>query len=144
MNNWESKQSDFTKIILAGDEEAAVTLARTALEEGATPVEFFENCISPALQDIGKRFETLDIIGMSALLTTCLPYMKDVCDFLEGKGIREKYPVLIGGAATHPEIAEEMGANTHGSSAAEGVEKCKMLLGKLKSHFVSCEEIILT
>jgi 5-methyltetrahydrofolate--homocysteine methyltransferase len=75
--------------------------------------------------------EQVDIIGMSALLTTCLPYMKDVCDFLEAKGIRDKYPVIIGGAATHPEIAEEMGANTHGGSAAEGVEKCKMLLGKL-------------
>ena len=31
----------------------------------------------------------------------------------------------------YPDIAEEMGANAHGSSAAEGVEKCKMLLGKL-------------
>jgi methylmalonyl-CoA mutase cobalamin-binding domain/chain len=217
MSSWENKRSEFTKSLLAGDEGAAVSLARTTLEEGATPVEFFENCISPTLQDIGKRFETLDIflpemvtaadtvekvnsevinpavadaesgesmslgkvllatvqgdlhdigknmvglmlkvngfevidlgtnvppadivgradvdiIGMSTLLTTCLPYMKDVSDFLEGKGIRDKYPVIIGGAATHPEIAEEMGAKTHGGSAAEGVEKCKMLLGKL-------------
>ena len=37
MSNWESKQSEFTKIILAGDEEAAVSLARTELEGGATP-----------------------------------------------------------------------------------------------------------
>ena len=60
MADWETKQEEFTKIILAGDEEAAVSLARTALDEGATPVQFFENCISPSLQDIGKRFETLD------------------------------------------------------------------------------------
>lgn len=70
-------------------------------------------------------------IGMSALLTTCLPYMKDVGDYLDGKGIREKYSVIIGGAATTSEITEEIGANAYGSSAAEGVKKCKMLLGKL-------------
>ena len=37
----------------------------------------------------------------------------------------------IGGAATTPDITEEMGANAYGSSAADGVGKCKMLLGKL-------------
>ena len=49
-------------------------LARNSLEEGATPVEFFENCISPSLQDIGKRFETLDIF---------LPEMVTAADTVE-------------------------------------------------------------
>lgn len=87
--------------------------------------------VAPA--DIVARAEqeNVDIIGLSALLTTCLPYMKDVGDFLVGKGIREKYAVIIGGAATTPDLTEEMGANAHGSSAADGVKKCQMLLGKL-------------
>ena len=74
MSDWETKQSEFTKNILAGDEEAAITLARTSLGEGTTPVEFFENCISPSLQDIGKRFETLDIF---------LPEMVTAADTVE-------------------------------------------------------------
>jgi|TARA_B100001964_G_C14033519_1_gene509358 5-methyltetrahydrofolate--homocysteine methyltransferase len=56
--------------------------------------------------------------------------MKDVGDMLVGKGIREKYSVIIGGAPITPDITEEMGANAYGSNAAGGVEKCKMLLGK--------------
>lgn len=220
MSNWETLQPKFIEYMLAGNEDAAVTLAREALESGSSPMEFFENCIAPSLKQVGKRFETLDIflpemvtaadtvervntevinpavakdqgdvnmslgkvllatvqgdlhdigknmvglmlkvngfevidmgtsvspsdiidraeqenvdiIGMSALLTTCLPYMKDVGDLLDGKGLRDKYSVIIGGAATTPDIVEEMGANAYGSSAADGVDKCKMLLGKL-------------
>ena len=74
MAEWKTKQADFTRNILAGDEEAAVSLARISLEQGATPVEFFENCISPSLQDIGKRFETLDIF---------LPEMVTAADTVE-------------------------------------------------------------
>ncbi len=220
MSDWGILQPQFIDFLLTGDEAAAIALARESLEGGSTPVEFFENCISPSLQDVGKRFETLDIflpemvtaadtvdavntevinpavaesqngasmslgkvllatvqgdlhdigknmvglmlkvngfevidlgtnvspsdivsraeqeevdiIGMSALLTTCLPYMKDVGDHLAGKDIREKYEVIIGGAATTPDVMEDMGANAYGSSAADGVKKCKMLLGKL-------------
>lgn len=220
MSKWETVQQKFIGFMLAGDEDAAIGLARETLDSGSSPVEFFEKCIAPSLQEVGKRFETLDIflpemvtaadtvekvntevinpaladahldksmslgkvllatvqgdlhdigknmvglmlkvngfevidmgtsvapadivaraeqenvdiIGMSALLTTCLPYMKDVGDFMDGKGIRNKYTVIIGGAATTPDIAEGMGANAHGSSAADGVEKCKMLLGKI-------------
>lgn len=87
--------------------------------------------VSPS--DIVERAERdrVDIVALSTLLTTCLPYVKDVCDFLESKGIRHKFPVIIGGAATNPKLAEEVGANAHGASAAEAVKKCAMLLGKL-------------
>ena len=220
MTDWESIQPKFLDHLLAGDEGAAVSLAKETLDGGAGPLEFFEKCISPSLETVGKKFEVLDIflpemvtaadivevvntqvinlavdaaglegsttlgkvllatvqgdlhdigknmvglllkvngfevidlgtnvapsdivaraeqesvdiIGLSALLTTCLPYMKDVGDFLEGKGIRDKFPLIIGGAATNPDFVEDVGANAHGASAAEGVEKCKMLLGKL-------------
>ncbi|MCJ7733223.1 MAG: cobalamin-dependent protein, partial [Anaerolineales bacterium] len=87
--------------------------------------------VSPSEIVARAEFENVDIIGMSALLTTCLPYMKDVCNYLEGKGIRDKYAVIIGGAATTPKVMEDMGANAYGSSAADGVSKCKLLLNKL-------------
>ena len=72
--------------------------------------------------------EDVDIIGLSSLLTTCLPFMKDVVDFLAGKGATERYPILIGGAATTPEFAEGLGAKGHGSSAAEAVALCQGLV----------------
>jgi len=220
MSDWGTIQPQFIDLMLAGDDDGAIKMAKDSLAGGDTPVEFFENCIAPSLQEVGKRFETLDIflpemvtaadtveavntevinpavaesnegasmslgkvllatvqgdlhdigknmvglmlkvngfevidlgtnvspadivaraeqeevdiIGMSALLTTCLPYMKDVGDHLVGKDIRNKYAVIIGGAAATPEVTEEMGANAYGSSAADGVKKCKMLLGKL-------------
>lgn len=72
--------------------------------------------------------EGVKIIGMSSLLTTCLPYMKDVFDYLDGKGTREKYAVIMGGAATTPEFSEEMGANGYGHSAAEAVALCQKIM----------------
>ena len=61
MSDWKTLQPKFIGMLLAGDEDGAVKLAQDSLDGGATPVEFFENCISPSLQDVGKRFETLDI-----------------------------------------------------------------------------------
>jgi len=217
MSNLEKTQKDFLEILLAGDSEKAVSLAREVLDGGTAPTEFFETCISPSLEEIGKRFETLDIflpemvtaaevvqtvndqvitpavetsdsegitsagkvlmatvqgdlhdigknmvvlmlkvngfevvdlgtnvspseiveraesegvniIGMSSLLTTCLPYMKDVFDYLDGKDTRNEYAVIMGGAATTPEFSEEMGANGYGHSAAEAVALCQKIM----------------
>ena len=217
MSNLEKVQKDFLEILLAGDSDKAVSLAKEVLDGGTAPTEFFETCISPSLEEIGKRFETLDIflpemvtaaevvqtvndqvitpavetsdsegitsagkvlmaavqgdlhdigknmvvlmlkvngfevvdlgtnvspseiveraesedvniIGMSSLLTTCLPYMKDVFDYLDGKSTRDKYAVIMGGAATTPEFSEEMGANGYGHSAAEAVALCQKIM----------------
>jgi methylmalonyl-CoA mutase cobalamin-binding domain/chain len=217
MSNLEKIQQDFLEILLAGDKDKAVTLAKETLDGGTAPTQFFESCISPSLEEIGKRFETLDIflpemvtaaevvqevndqvispavensgsegitsagkvlmatvqgdlhdigknmvvlmlkvngfevvdlgtnvspseiveraqsegvdiIGMSSLLTTCLPYMKDVFDYLDSKGSRDKYAVIMGGAATTPEFSDEMGANGSGHSAAEAVALCQKIM----------------
>ncbi len=217
MSNLETVQKDFLEALLSGDADKAVEIASETLDQEVSPTEFFQKCISPSLEEVGKRFETLDIflpemvtaadvvqevndkvitpaveashaekikplgkvlmatvhgdlhdigknmvalmlkvngfevidlgtnvspseivdraqsegvniIGMSSLLTTCLPYMKDVYDYLEGKGIRDQYHVIIGGAATTPDFADDVGADGHGNSAAEAVELCKRLL----------------
>lgn len=72
--------------------------------------------------------ENVDIIGLSALLTTTLPYMHDVISFLEGKGIRDKYKVIVGGAAPTPEYTQEIGADGHGRNAAAAVELCNQIM----------------
>ena len=52
-----------------------------------------------------------DILGMSALLTTTMPYMKVVIDTLKQKGLRDKYIVLVGGAPLNEEFAKAVGAD---------------------------------
>ncbi len=60
-----------------------------------------------------------DILGMSALLTTTMPYMKVVIDVLVDKGLREKYIVMVGGAPLNEEFGEAIGADAYCRDAAE-------------------------
>ena len=60
-----------------------------------------------------------DILGMSALLTTTMPYMKVVIDALLDKGLREKYIVMVGGAPLNEEFGEAIGADAYCRDAAE-------------------------
>jgi len=66
-----------------------------------------------------------DILGMSALLTTTMPYMKVVIDTLKEKGIRDDYVVLVGGAPLNEAFAEAVGADAYCRDAAVAVETAK-------------------
>ena len=69
-----------------------------------------------------------DILGMSALLTTTMPYMKVVIDTLKQKGLRDKYIVLVGGAPLNEEFAKAVGADAYCRDAAVAVETAKTLI----------------
>jgi methylmalonyl-CoA mutase cobalamin-binding domain/chain len=69
-----------------------------------------------------------DIIGMSALLTTTMPYMKVVIDTLKQKGIRDNYIVLVGGAPLNEEFGKAIGADAYCRDAAVAVETAKDLV----------------
>ncbi len=71
-----------------------------------------------------------DIIGMSALLTTTMPYMKVVIDTLKEKGIRSDYIVLVGGAPLNEAFAESIGADAYCRDAAVAVETAKALMAR--------------
>lgn len=98
---------------------------------GVNGFEVLDMGISVSPMDIVDRAETwgTDIVGMSALLTTTLPYMKDTLNYLSSMGLRDKYFVIIGGAATTSEWAEEIGADGHGANAVEAVDLCCRLMG---------------
>ncbi len=74
------------------------------------------------------------VLGMSALLTTTARYMKNVIDELVKEGLRDKVFVIIGGAATTPELAKEIGADAWARNAVEAVkivnEFAKKLYGR--------------
>ncbi len=66
-----------------------------------------------------------DLLGMSALLTTTMPYMKVVIDTLKEKGIRDQITVLVGGAPLNEEFARAIGADAYCRDAAVAVETAK-------------------
>jgi len=216
-------QNDFLQALLASNQVEAFQITRRVLSDNVSMIEFFDRCITPSLEEIGARFENLDIflpemveaasiveninreiiqpeiqktvhdsdpanrllplgrvllatvqgdlhdigknivatmlkvnrfevidagtnvtaqniiakarreeakiIGLSALLTTTLPYMKDVVDLLVGLGLRDKFAVIVGGAAVTPEFAKEIGADGYGRTAADAIQVCKTVLG---------------
>ena len=69
-----------------------------------------------------------DILGMSALLTTTMPYMKVVVDTLIEKGLRDKYLVLVGGAPLNEEFGHAVGADAYCRDAAVAAETAKTLV----------------
>lgn len=76
--------------------------------------------------------EQPDILGMSALLTTTMPYMKVVIDTLKEKGMRDDYIILVGGAPLNEEFGRAIGADAYCRDAAVAVETAKALV--LRKH----------
>ncbi|HER26940.1 MAG TPA: cobalamin-binding protein [Rhodospirillales bacterium] len=71
-----------------------------------------------------------DILGMSALLTTTMPYMKVVIDALIEKGIRGDLEVLVGGAPLNEAFAKSIGADAYCRDAAMAVETAKEVMAR--------------
>ena len=71
-----------------------------------------------------------DILGMSALLTTTMTYMKVVIDTLIEKGLRDDYIVMGGGATLNEEFGEAIGADAYCRDAAVAVETAKRLIAE--------------
>lgn len=74
-----------------------------------------------------------DIIGLSALLTTTMPYMKDVINLLNEKGLRDKYIVMIGGAPVNESFAKQIGADYYTEDAASAAEIAKTAVMERKT-----------
>ena len=74
--------------------------------------------------------EEADILGMSALLTTTMPYMKVVIDTMVEMGIRDDYIILVGGAPLNEEFGKAIGADAYCRDAAVAVETAKELMAR--------------
>ena len=71
-----------------------------------------------------------NILGMSALLTTTMPYMKVVIDTMKERGVRDDYIVMVGGAPLNEEFGAAIGADAYCRDAATAVETAKELIRK--------------
>jgi len=76
------------------------------------------------------KSENPDIVGMSALLTTTMPYMRDVIEAAEKAKIRKDVKIIIGGAPVTDSFAEEIGADGYAPDGASAVDLVKNLLKK--------------
>jgi 5-methyltetrahydrofolate--homocysteine methyltransferase len=74
-----------------------------------------------------------DILGMSALLTTTMPYMKVVIDTMKEQGIREDFIVLVGGAPLNQEFGDAVGADGDCRDAAITVDMAKEMLAQKRA-----------
>jgi 5-methyltetrahydrofolate--homocysteine methyltransferase len=88
--------------------------------------------------DAEKYIEALkshrpDILGMSALLTTTMPYMKVVIDTMKEQGIRDDYIIMVGGAPLNDEFGAAVGADAYCRDAATAVEVAKQLVGEKRA-----------
>lgn len=104
-----------------------------------------KNLVSMMLQGAGFEMDDLGVdvpaekfieavkqgarmVGLSALITTTMPSMKEVIDALEKEGLRDKVKVIVGGAPLTQEYADEIGADGYAPDAASAVDKAKELL----------------
>ena len=74
--------------------------------------------------------EDADILGMSALLTTTMPYMKVVIDTLKDKGLRDQFVIMVGGAPLNEEFSKAIGADAYCRDAAVAVETAKEFMAR--------------
>jgi len=74
--------------------------------------------------------EDADILGMSALLTTTMPYMKVVIDTLKDRGMRDHYIIMVGGAPLNEEFSKAIGADAYCRDAAVAVETAKQFMAR--------------
>lgn len=70
-----------------------------------------------------------DVLGMSALLTTTMPRMKEVILLLKKMELRDKVQIVVGGAPVTQEFADEIGADGYAPNAGTAIDKVKELLG---------------
>jgi methylmalonyl-CoA mutase cobalamin-binding domain/chain len=74
-----------------------------------------------------------DILGMSALLTTTMPYMKVVIETLIEKSLREEYLVIVGGAPLNEEFSEAIGADAYCRDAAVAADTAQRLIAERRA-----------
>lgn len=104
-------------------------IVRTMLEVNGFDV--VDLGVDVAAQDFIKRAKEVnaDIIALSSLMTTSIPYMEDVIELITAsEQDRGRFKILVGGGPITPEVAQQMGADGFGEDAADAVRQARRLL----------------
>lgn len=103
-------------------------IVATLLEVNGFEVIDLGNDVKPFDFIETAKKEKADIIALSSLLTTSMPYMVDLLKNLNGLGVRDQFKVIVGGGPVSEDWAKEIGADGYSNDANEAVELCKKLL----------------
>lgn len=87
--------------------------------------------VSPATLVDRATEQGVDIVGMSALMTTSLPYLAETIELMKQDGVRGRFKVVIGGGPTNQPYADKIGADGYANTASDGVLLCDRLLEAL-------------
>jgi uroporphyrinogen decarboxylase len=114
---------------VAGDlHDIGKNVVAAMLEGGGFQVHDLGVNITPTAFAEAVRTHDADIVGLSALLTTSMPVMREVVEELVRTGVRDRVKVLVGGAPLTALFAKEIGADGYASTAAQAVSAAKGLL----------------
>ena len=103
-------------------------IVATLLEVNGFEVIDLGNDVKPFDFIETAKAQKCDIIALSSLLTTSMPYMVDLLKNLNGLGIRDQFKVIVGGGPVSAEWAQEIGADGYSNDANEAVELCRKIL----------------
>ena len=105
------------------------TMVSTLLTAGGFKVhDLGINVSAEAFLEAVKRYK-VNILAMSALLTTTAPEQKKVIETLRKEGLKDKVMVMVGGGAITEEFSQEIAADGYGATASDAVELAKKLTG---------------
>ena len=131
LSNSDSNESAGKVVIgtVQGDvHDIGKNIVATLLEVNGFEVFDLGNDVKPFDFIETAKKEKADIIALSSLLTTSMPYMVDVLKNLNGLGIRDQFKVIVGGGPVSAEWAKEIGADGYSTDANEAVELCKNII----------------
>ena len=104
----------------------AITLLRV---NGYEVVDLGKDVPSSDFIDKAEEIEA-EVVGLSGLLTTSMPMMKEVIEIMEEDGVRDRFKVIIGGGPTSQEYADQIGADGYAGTAHDGVLFCEKVISK--------------
>jgi len=105
-------------------------IVSTILESGGfTVLDLGVNIPADKFVDAVER-EQPNILGLSALLTTTMPYMRDIIEALKRSNLRDKVRVMVGGAPVTQDFADSIGADGYAPDAVHALDKAKQLVGQ--------------
>ena len=107
-------------------------IVATLLEVNGFEVHDLGNDVKPFDFINEAREVGADLICLSSLLTTSMPYMEDVLKSLNGLGIRDQFKVIVGGGPVSAEWAASIGADGYSEDANEAVELCRKIMSEKK------------
>ncbi len=105
-------------------------LVAAMLEGGGFEVVDLGVNVAPEKIVSAVKEKNAGVVGLSALLTTTMPEMRNAIEALKQAGLRDRVKVMVGGAPVTPQFAQEIGADGYGESAASAVGVARKLLGK--------------